>query len=146
MEKVLVSACLVGRACRYDGSDRLQPALVDALRDDGVEIVPFCPEEAGGLATPRPAAHLEGGDGDAVVDGRARVVTEQGADVTEVFLEGARQTVARATDADCAVAYLKERSPSCGCALVHTKEGLMRGCGVTTAMLRRAGIATVSVS
>jgi uncharacterized protein YbbK (DUF523 family) len=143
--KVLVSACLAGRACRYDGSDMLHPRLVDALRADRAEIVPFCPEEAGGLGTPRPAARLQGGDGDAVIDGRARVVSEAG-DVTDAFLDGARQAVDRATREGCAVAYLQERSPSCGSTVVHTVDGLAPGCGVTSALLRRAGIATVSVS
>ena len=145
MERALVSACLAGRACRFDGRDKKTPDLLQALQREGVEIVPFCPEEAGGLGTPRPAARLEGGNGHDVLDRRARVVTEQGVDVTEAFLQGARQAVERAEAEGCRVAYLKERSPSCGCALVHTEEGLVPGCGVTAAMLRRAGIAPISV-
>ena len=146
MATVLVSACLVGRACRFDGNAKLRPDLVEALRTDEVDVVAFCPEEAAGLGTPRPPARLKGGDGDEVIDGGSRVVTEQGQDVTEAYLDGARQAVARAREAGCEVAYLKERSPSCGCARVHTTEGLVRGCGVTTALLRRAGVATISVS
>lgn len=144
--KVLVSACLLGRACRFDGKDKLVKELPDALRAERVEAVPFCPEEAGGLGTPRPAARIHGGDGDAVLDGTARVVNDLGADVTEAFLDGARQAVAAALDHGCAVAYLKERSPSCGCAQVHTAEGVVKGSGVTAALLRRAGVATVSVA
>jgi uncharacterized protein YbbK (DUF523 family) len=143
--KVLISACLTGRACRFDGSAAVQPDLVDALRAGSAEFVAFCPEEAAGLGTPRPVARLQGGDGEAVVDGRARVITDAG-DATAAFLDGARQAVACATREGCTVAYLKERSPSCGCAVTHTVEGLKRGCGVTAALLRRAGIATVSVS
>lgn len=120
--------------------------LPDALRAEKAEAVPFCPEEAGGLGTPRPAARIMGGDGDAVVDGRARVVNDRGEDVTERFLDGARQAVAEALKHGCAVAYLKERSPSCACAQVHTDGGVVPGCGVTTALLRRAGVATVSVA
>ena len=146
MTRVLVSACLIGQACRFDGSDELRPDLLEALRAEALEVVPFCPEEAGSLGTPRPAAHIEGGDGADVVAGTARVVTEGGADVTAAFLDGARQAAARAAETHCAAAYLKERSPSCGCALVHTERGLVRGCGVTTAMLRRAGIVTISVA
>lgn len=118
---------------------------MDALGERSDEVVAFCPEEAAGLGTPRAAARLHGGDGEAVLDGRARVVTEQG-DVTDAFLDGARRAVECATREGCTVAYLKERSPSCGCASVHTEDGLAHGCGVTTALLRRAGIATVSVS
>jgi uncharacterized protein YbbK (DUF523 family) len=144
--KVLVSACLLGRACRFDGRDRLLKGLGDALRAEKVEAVGFCPEEAGGLGTPRPAARIAGGDGDAVLDGRARVVNDRGEDVTPAFLDGARQAVDQARAHGCAVAYLKERSPSCGCAQVYTEGGLAKGCGVTAALLRRAGIATISVA
>jgi uncharacterized protein YbbK (DUF523 family) len=143
--KVLVSACLLGRACRHDGGDKRSQALLDTLAREGKEPVPFCPEEAAGLGTPRPAARFRGGDGEAVVRGDARVVTEAGADVTEAFLAGARAAVGRALAEGCGAAYLKERSPSCGCACVHGEEGLRKGCGVTTALLRRAGVATVAV-
>jgi uncharacterized protein YbbK (DUF523 family) len=146
VQRVLVSACLLGRACRFDGKDKLVRELLDALRAEGAETVPFCPEEAGGLGTPRPAARIVGGDGEAVADGRARVVNDRGEDVTGRFLDGARKAVEEALRNGCAVAYLKERSPSCGCAQVHTAEGIARGCGVTTALLRRAGVATVSVA
>lgn len=145
MAKVLISACLAGRACRFDGKDALHPPLVEALRRDDADLVPFCPEEAAGLGTPRREARLQGGDGAAVVDGQAKVIIE-GSDATGAFLDGARQAVACAVREGCAVAYLKERSPSCGCAVVHAADGLKRGCGVTAALLRRAGIATISVS
>jgi uncharacterized protein YbbK (DUF523 family) len=144
--KVLVSACLLGRACRFDGRDKLANELLDALRAERVEAVPFCPEEAGGLGTPRPAAVIVGGDGEDVAAGTARVVNERGEDVTRAFLDGARKTVDEARAHGCVAAYLKERSPSCGCAQVHTDKGVARGCGVTTALLRRAGIATISVA
>jgi len=143
--RVLVSACLLGRACRFDGRDQHRPDLEAALAQSDVEAVPFCPEEAGGLGTPRPAAQLHGGSGEDVIDGRARVIDEQGTDVTDAFLAGAEQALATAQQAGCEVAYLKERSPSCGSALVHLKTGLVSGSGVTAAMLRRAGIPTISV-
>ena len=123
MAKVLVSACLLGRACRYHGGDAKEEALESTLDEGGAEIVPFCPEEAGGLGTPRPPAQIHGGDGEAVLDGKARVVTEDGRDVTEAFLAGARAALEAARGEGCSTAYLKERSPSCGCALVHTGDG-----------------------
>ena len=144
--KVLVSACLLGHACRFDGKDKLVRELLDALRAEKAEAVPFCPEEAGGLGTPRPAAVLVGGDGEAVLDGTARVRNDRGEDVTTPFLEGARRALDAARVGGCQVAYLKERSPSCGCAQIHTEKGVVKGCGVTTALLRRAGIATISVA
>jgi len=144
--KVLVSACLLGRACRFDGKDKLVQELPDALRAEKVEAVPFCPEEAGGLGTPRPAAVIVGGDGEAVLDGKARVMDDRGVDVTRAFLDGARQALEAARLHGCTVAYLKERSPSCGCAQVHTEKGVSKGCGVTTALLRRGGVAPISVA
>jgi len=144
--KVLVSACLLGRACRFDGKDKLVLELQDVLRAEKVEAVPFCPEEAGGLGTPRPPAVIVGGDGEDVLDGRARVVTDGGEDVTAAFLDGARQALDAARLHGCAVAYLKERSPSCGCGQVHTEKGVAKGCGVTTALLRRGGVAPISVA
>jgi len=143
--RVLVSACLLGRACRFDGGNKRNSDLVRALEKDGVEIVAFCPEEAAGLGTPRVPVELHGGDGNAVLDGLARALTEEKVDATDAFIEGARMAVACARDSECRVAYLKERSPSCGCALVHGAEGVVAGSGVTAAALRRAGVATVSV-
>ena len=145
VERVLVSACLLGQACRWDGGDKRNRALLEAVAHEGLEAVPFCPEEAGGLGTPRPPCVLVGGDGEAVADGRAKVLDDAGNDRTEAYLIGARGAVDSARASGCAVAYLKERSPSCGCALVPTEAGRIEGCGVTTALLRRAGIATISV-
>ncbi|MGQ0614022.1 MAG: DUF523 domain-containing protein [Planctomycetaceae bacterium] len=145
MARVLVSACLLGRACRYDGRDKANAALGEALERHGAEAVPFCPEEAGGLGTPRPAAVLVGGDGAAVLEGIARVRDDTGRDVTEAFLRGARLALEEARKRGCTAAYLKERSPSCGCAQIHTEGGAVTGSGVTAALLRREGIATISV-
>ena len=144
-DRVLVSACLLGRACRWDARDRKSPSLVEALAREGVEAVAYCPEEAGGLGTPRPPCVLSGGDGEAVADGTARVLDDAGTDRTEAYLRGARGAVELARASGCSVAYLKEKSPSCGCALVPTEEGHAEGRGVTAALLRRAGIATISV-
>lgn len=124
----LVSACLVGRACRYDGDSKPHSALVD--RDD---LIPVCPEEH--LGVPRPAAELRGGDGHAVWAGTARVVTREGADVTEAFKAGALRC-ARSADR----AILKARSPSCGCGQTRIDGRLEAGDGVFAALLRARGI------
>lgn len=134
---VLVSACLVGRACRYDGASRPVPGLREALGDR--PLVPVCPEELGGLATPRPAAALEGGDGEAVLDGRARVRRlSDGLDVTGAFVEGAKRALAAAPEATEAV--LKARSPSCGCGETWVDGAVRPGDGVFAALLRRRGV------
>ncbi|NDY41970.1 DUF523 domain-containing protein [Dissulfurirhabdus thermomarina] len=109
---LLVSACLLGAACRYDGGSRLDPEVLAALA--GRRVVPVCPEQLGGLATPRPAAALEGGDGLAVIEGRAAVRTVAGQDVTAQFLRGAEEAARLARRLGVARAVLKARSPSCG--------------------------------
>lgn len=133
---LVVSACLLGEPCRYDA--RSVPA--ESVRREvaawpGV-VVPVCPEELGGLGTPRPAAHLTGGDGAAVLDGTARVVrVADSADVTAAFLAGA---AVAAIPAEAAI--LKARSPSCGCGETHIDGRVQAGDGVFAALLRRRGV------
>ena len=129
--KILISACLLGVCCRYDGGGNPQD-WAERLAERH-ELVPVCPEQLGGLATPRePAERL--GD---------RVVTRSGADVTEAYRRGAQEAVALAGLLGCQAAVLKERSPSCGRGVIydgsfsHTR---IAGDGVTAELLDRAGI------
>jgi uncharacterized protein YbbK (DUF523 family) len=131
-EIVLVSACLAGLCTRYDGKIRPSPACLQALA--GRHWLPVCPEQLGGLPTPRPAADLTGGDGYAVLAGGARVVTAGGQDVTRNFLQGARQCLALAQAQNIRRAYLKADSPSCG---------LTSRIGVTAAILSQQGIEVI---
>jgi uncharacterized protein YbbK (DUF523 family) len=139
-----VSACLLGRRCRHDGRDRLDASLAARVGGDAV-LVPVCPEEAGGLGTPRPAAELVGGDGDAVLDGRARVVDEHGRDVTDAFRRGAEEALRAAREAGATEAWLVERSPSCGCDVTHVEGAAVPGRGVAAALLARAGLRVTGV-
>lgn len=109
--------------------------------------IPVCPEEAGGLATPREPASIEPGfEGEDVLEGRARVRAASGCDVTEEFVCGARAALEAALRAGCRKAYLKARSPSCGAGdLRQLGGGLAAGDGVTAALLRRHGIEVVSL-
>lgn len=137
--RTLVSACLLGRACRYDGASKPSPAVARWLQARGGEVVAVCPEELGGLPTPRPAAWLSGGDGAAVLAGAARVVRGQdGADLTEAFRSGARRALAAAPDASAAV--LKARSPSCGGGQTWIDGRVCEGDGVFAALLRGRGV------
>ena len=148
MRPVLVSACLLGRQCRYDGRHNRDTALERKLAERGEVAVPVCPEEAGGLPTPRPAAWMLASSDDAaaeVVDGSARVVTHEGVDVTAEFMRGARHTLGRCNEAGIDRAYLKERSPSCGVRNTHRGGKLVPGRGVTAEMLARAGIEVIGV-
>ncbi|WP_030924747.1 DUF523 domain-containing protein [Streptosporangium amethystogenes] len=144
MEKILVSACLMGRKVRYDGSAKTSgDALLTAWRRQG-RLVPFCPEVGGGLPVPRPAAEIEGGAGGAaVLSGAARVLTAGGTDVTAAFLAGAQAALAVARSFEVKVAILKEGSPSCGSLTVYDGTFTGRrapGHGVTSALLELHGI------
>jgi uncharacterized protein YbbK (DUF523 family) len=139
---VLVSACLLGVACRFDGQSCPAPEIRD-LAVKGKAIA-FCPEVAGGLPTPRPPAEIEeaaaGLDGHAVLDGRTRVLRSDGLDVTAQFLKGAQGALALADRLGIRRAILKANSPSCGAGRIHDGgfEGkLVPGDGVTAALLRR---------
>jgi uncharacterized protein YbbK (DUF523 family) len=142
---VLVSACLVGCNCRYDGRHNLDEPLDDLLAARGEVAVPFCPEEEGGLPTPRPPAWIEARDASAVLGGEDRVVTHEGRDVTEEFLRGARAAAAACRAAGISRAYLKERSPSCGVANTHVASELTTGPGLTAALLAREGVEVIGV-
>ncbi len=130
-ELVLVSACLAGQACRYDGGATPHPEI---MRLAGLgRVVPVCPEVLGGLPVPREPVELR--------DGRA--VTRSGADVTGAFELGARLALALAQDQGCCRAVLKSRSPSCGSGRVYdgTFSGrLIPGDGVLAALLKAKGI------
>lgn len=108
-EFVAVSTCLLGVHCRYDGGTGRDDALIERLKDSCV--IPICPEMLGGLTTPRPATHFEGGDGRAVLDGRARLVSDKGEDVTEAFLLGARLSLHICTLLDIRRAVLQGQEP-----------------------------------
>ncbi|MEU6038028.1 DUF523 domain-containing protein [Actinomadura sp. NPDC047616] len=147
MEKILVSACLLGSRVRYDGgAKRVDDRLLERWRDEG-RLVSFCPEVSGGLPVPRPPAEIVGSgpsaDGTAVLDGTAQVVTDAGTDVTESFVRGARLALEAARRSRARLAILKEGSPSCAGHRIYdgTFSGTTTpGVGVTTALLERAGV------
>ena len=142
--KLLVSACLLGNPVRYDGEAKSidHDGLQRLLAED--RIVPVCPEVAGGLPVPRAPAEIIDGDGNAVLDGRARVATRAGDDVSGSFVEGARQALALCHEHGITAAVLTELSPSCGSGEIYdgsfTRQRI-DGSGVTAALLRRHGIA-----
>lgn len=143
---MLVSACLLGQPVRYDGRASGHPDLLQAWQQQG-RVVPLCPEVAGGLPTPRPAAEIPGGQGGAVLDGEAQVVTVAGEDVSAEFLAGARLALELVRRHGIRVAVLKAGSPSCGNRLVYdgTFSGnKIAGEGVTSALLRREGVLVFS--
>lgn len=142
---IVISSCLAGLATRYDGSDNGRDEIARLLREG--KAVLACPEQLGGLPTPRPPAEIVGGNGDDVLDGSAKVLTSGGADVTEEFVKGAWQTLKTAQTAGAKYAILKESSPSCGSTMIYDGTYSRRkqpGYGVTAALLRRHGIEVYS--
>ncbi len=140
-----MSACLLGTRCRYDGGSNPDRALERELDESGLRAVPFCPEEHGGLGTPRPPAWIEAGRAAGVIDGTTRVVTDAGKDVTREFLAGARGALDTCRAHGIARAFLKERSPSCGVCQTHAAGKLVDGPGVTAELLARNGVAVRGV-
>lgn len=138
----VISACLVGCDCRYDGGSKLVEEL-QAMVQRG-EAVFVCPEQLGGLSTPRPPARIHGGTGADVIDGKAKVLTNAGVDVTEQFLKGAQEALKMAQLVNAREAILKERSPSCGSSHIYGDHGMIDGHGVTAALLERHGIKVYS--
>lgn len=142
-ERVLVSACLLGVACRFDGASKTQSSALELLKR--YVCVPVCPEQLGGLATPRPKSHLIGGDGRAVLAGQAKVVADDGCDVTGAFVRGADESVRLAKLFGARRAFFKQRSPSCGFGVVEVDGSRTEGVGVTCAALEAAGIEIVAI-
>ncbi|NCT83886.1 MAG: DUF523 domain-containing protein [Comamonadaceae bacterium] len=148
MHPVLLSACLLGRPVRFDGAHQQSADPVLQRWLDQGRVVPLCPEVAGGLPVPRPAAEIARGAGGAqVLAGGARVLTRAGDDVSDAFIAGARQALALVQAHGIRVAVLKDGSPSCGASTVHdgTFTGTrIAGQGVTAALLREAGVQVFS--
>jgi uncharacterized protein YbbK (DUF523 family) len=147
MIKVLVSACLLGEKVRYNGASAAADNWILERWSREGRVVAFCPEVAGGLGVPRPAAEIAGTGGEAVLDGQASVITAAGVDVTDCFLRGAQLALAAAQSQNVRVAILKDGSPSCGSGSIYdgTFSGRKRpGHGVTTALLERHGIRVFS--
>lgn len=140
MRPILVSSCLLGLKTRYDGTDNRCQDVIDFLRDNQLAPVPVCPEQLAGLPTPRPKCWFLRGDGDAVRASEGQLTDEQGQDITEKFLHGAREALKVAQLSGCTQAILQQRSPSCGTDKIYLNETLVAGMGVTTAILRKNGI------
>ncbi len=107
---ILVSACLLGDNCKYNGDNNLNPTLIELL--EGKDTIPICPEQLGGLPTPRIPSEILNGTGDTVLAGIGKVINKNGDNLTNSFIYGAQQTLAYAKDNKVELAILKSRSPS----------------------------------
>ena len=137
-EAVIVSACLIGVKSRYDGTHALDKRVLSRLKDRAV--VPVCPEQLGGLPTPRQRAWIKRGGGADVLEGSAKVTDENGGDVTDYFLKGAKEALKIARLVNAKEAYLKEKSPSCGVEFICRGQKKVKGSGVLAALFKRNGI------
>lgn len=135
---IIISACLVGLPTRYDLEILYCPHLVELVKK-GIAI-PICPEQLGGLPTPRPPSTIEYGDGKDVVNAKSRVISSEGVDVTENFLKGAYAVLDIAKLVSAEEAILKEGSPSCGTNYTNRGFEKIKGMGVLAYLLSLNGI------
>lgn len=135
---IAVSACLLGYPCRYDGASK--PCADVMALAERFELVPLCPEVAGGMGIPHPPCEIDS------ASAQLRVIDRGGLDVTERFVEGARRCSDAASRAGCRVAVMKAKSPSCGSGQVYDgtfSDSLVPGWGVAAALLRDCGIRVI---
>ncbi|MEK7733027.1 MAG: DUF523 domain-containing protein, partial [Planctomycetota bacterium] len=125
------------------GQSRTNEALLSSLK--GAYYLPVCPEQLGGLPTPRSRAWITAGDGDDVLAGRSSVVNEAGGDVTAQFIKGALETEKLVALFNVKKAYLKGKSPSCGVGKIYHGKDLVTGNGVCAALLLRKNVELISV-
>ena len=132
---ILCSACLLGIKCRYDGKDKLNKKVIELSKKK--ILIPVCPEQLGGLSTPREPAEQKG----------KRVITKSGKDVTQNFKKGAKEVLKLAKLFGIKEAILKQKSPSCGFGKIYDGSfsgKLIKGNGVTAALLKRNKIKIIT--
>jgi uncharacterized protein YbbK (DUF523 family) len=138
---IIASACLLGVNCRWDGHNSKEQKLFSDLPD----IIPVCPEQLGGLCTPRKPAQIIGGNGFDVLAGTASVINSEGVDKTSEFVAGAHEVLNMAILYKVSSVILKEQSPSCGVHFIHQGKMIVSGMGVTCALLTKEGFHVKSV-
>ena len=142
----LVSACLLGVYCTFEGKNWLNPQVLKEFAKG--DLFPVCPEVLGGLSIPRVPAEITGGDGQDVLEGKATVINMDGEDVSREFIKGACETLRIAQTVGANEALLIQKSPSCGCGKIFDgtfSNKFRTGDGVTTALLKKNGIKVTSI-
>jgi len=143
--RILVSACLLGINCKYNGGNNKNENVLNLI--EKYILIPVCPEQLGGLSTPREPAEIVGGNGSDVLSREAKVVTNSGKDITQMFVKGAEETLKIAKMFKAKIAILKDGSPSCG--VKHIYDGtfthrIKSGSGVTASILKKSGMIVIS--
>ena len=134
-EKILISACLIGLNCKYNGGNNENSQLVELMKEK--DLVPICPEQLGGLKTPRVSAERK----------QEKVITKEGVDVTKEYQKGAEEVLNLAKKLNIKKAILKSRSPSCGIDEIYNgtfSHTLIKRDGVTAELLKKNGIEVIS--
>lgn len=135
---ILVSSCLLGLCCRYDGKEKAYDKVLEYLKDK--TYIPICPEQMGGLATPRGAAEIVSQD-------PLKIMTEDGLDVTEAFQRGVREVLKLANSLPVEKAILKSLSPSCGSYKIYDgtfTRNLVEGSGIVSKALKELKIDVIN--
>lgn len=134
-EKVLISACLIGENCRYDGKSKKVAEILDLAKY--YDLIPICPEVSGGLKVPRSPSEIQGN----------KVMMKNGRDVTGNYHDGAYWAYSICSLYHIKLAILKEKSPSCGVHYVHNGKfdgGLVEGMGITSQKLSSHGVKVIN--
>ncbi|MGJ7911490.1 DUF523 domain-containing protein [Neobacillus sp. LXY-1] len=142
---ILVSSCLAGLKVRYNSTHSLNNEIAKLVEEN--KAITICPELLGGFSTPREPAEIIGGNGEDVLDGKAKVIEKTGKDVTDFYIKGAYATLNKAKEINATVVVLKEYSPSCGSSMIYNGEFIgkkLEGMGVTSALLKRNGFKVIS--
>ncbi len=135
--KILVSSCLMGKPCRYDGGSKPCRKVIELSQRADIELIELCPEQLGGLPTPRTPSEIVGN----------KVISKDGSDVTKFFERGAKEALSVAKENSCKYAILKSLSPSCSPCGVYDGSfsgKVVDGMGVTAKLLKENGIDVVS--
>lgn len=142
---ILVSSCLCGEKCKYNGGDNFNQNVVTCIEQE--EVIQICPEVLGGLSTPRPPAEIVYGSARDVLEGKAKVMTKEGRDVTVAFINGATKVLELAKQLSVQKAILKAKSPSCGKGQIYDgqfNQNLVEGNGITAELLLKEGIEVIT--
>ena len=142
---ILVSACLLGVNCKYNGGNNKNQKVIEFLKE--IEFIMVCPEELGGLKTPRIPCEIVDESVGNLSKKKIKVINKDGIDLTENFVKGACETLEIAKSKNIKIAILKAKSPSCGCGLIYDgkfNKKLVLGNSVTAQILKDNGIEVVT--
>lgn len=142
---IIISACLCGVDCKYNGSNNYNEKAYELFKEGNALLV--CPEQLGGLPTPRHPAEICKGTARDVLNGSGKILNDHGEDMTNYFVRGAEETLKIANAANCKKAILKSKSPSCGCGRIYNgkfQNILVEGNGATAQLLLDNGIDVIT--